>query len=333
MKIKNIVMTSSLILATQPAFANSYICEACKAGTYSAGDGCKTCESGTYSQAASKECTSCSAGSWAPAGSSSCTSCLSTGVKTCDSKTGKATGCQAGYGFNASTKTCTACGTGTVSAGGTSACTPCGAGQQPNSTQSACLTCPAGTYNSPNGRGCSACPDYTWSSAGSKYCGDISIRLYRSHWDDNVFRSCPLGSWRRVFVGSSITCNWDMYISQDDVASLLGVANYGVSLINNHGKILVNYIAAQDGHCGPGCDHIWSNGSTINLTTCKKLPCEIVGSDGKRKIRLDPDGYVYSMHENEYSWRRTSVRVDWSYSIRESYSQDTEVHYNAPYRP
>ena len=82
---------------------------------------------------------------------------------------------------------------------------------------------------------------------------------------------------------------------------------------------------------------IWENGSTINLTTCKKLPCEIVGTsgDGKRKIRLDPDGYVYSMHENEYSWRRTSVRVDWSYSVREWYSQESEIHYNAPspYRP
>lgn len=76
-------MTSSLIFASIPVLAevqinNSYICDPCKAGTYSDGTGCKTCPKGTYSQNASGECKKCQKGFYQDKeGSSECKICES----------------------------------------------------------------------------------------------------------------------------------------------------------------------------------------------------------------------------------------------------------------
>ena len=105
-------------------------CTNCPAGTYTSSTGsssCSNCPAGTYaSSTGSSSCSNCPAGTYASStGSSSCINCLTIGVETCDSTTGKATGCKAGYGFDSNTKTCTECGIGYYSAGGTNACTTC----------------------------------------------------------------------------------------------------------------------------------------------------------------------------------------------------------------
>ncbi len=82
---KKILLTAGVIGLSIPAIAEtSYQCLSCPAGTYSAG--------GT---------------------TTSCTSCLSIGVKTCDSITGKATGCQIGFMLNSDNK-CENCQTKTT---------------------------------------------------------------------------------------------------------------------------------------------------------------------------------------------------------------------------
>ena len=111
MKLRNLTLATTVVLLPSPAYADSiYFCEACQPGTYGNGKSCIDCPAGQYTSSV---------------GSSSCTSCLTIGVETCDSTTGKATGCKAGYGFDSNSKTCTECGIGYYSAGGTNACTKC----------------------------------------------------------------------------------------------------------------------------------------------------------------------------------------------------------------
>ncbi len=140
MKLKNTLLTSSFLIASSTSMANSYICEACPAGTFGDGDGCQTCEAGTYSQGASAKCTTCKAGTYATAGSSECKNCLTEGVASCDIKTGKTISCKAGYGFNSSNGTCTICAAGTYSAGG----------------KNECQTCDEYTYSAEGSKGCTA---------------------------------------------------------------------------------------------------------------------------------------------------------------------------------
>ena len=122
MKLKNIMIISSLTFASSPAFSTSYICEACSTGTWNDGtfDSCKSCVDPAVP-----------------------------GVKSCDFKTGKATACnskyelkngtcefiktscQAGYGYNSSTNSCSACGLGTYSKGGQLPCSTCSVNNSP----------------------------------------------------------------------------------------------------------------------------------------------------------------------------------------------------------
>ena len=96
---RNKIILSSLIIGgfSSLAYAKDevLVCLACPVGTYS--DGTKT----------------------------SCVSCLTTGVASCDSLTGNATSCKAGYGYNSTNKTCSKCPSNTFSTGGTSACKGC----------------------------------------------------------------------------------------------------------------------------------------------------------------------------------------------------------------
>ena len=107
--------------------AGSSSCSNCPAGQYTSSAGsssCSNCPAGKYaSSAGSSSCTNCPAGTYSTGGASSCRSCLTIGAATCDSTTGRVTGCKAGYGY--SSGTCTQCEIGTYSAGGTNACTKC----------------------------------------------------------------------------------------------------------------------------------------------------------------------------------------------------------------
>ncbi|MDR2337661.1 MAG: hypothetical protein LBE20_03300, partial [Deltaproteobacteria bacterium] len=149
-------------------YKNGNACTACAAGTYST-DGntatsCTSCAAGTFSAAGAKSCTSCAAGmktctspngyaSTCKAGfyksgntckscavgtyssdnntASACTNCsgYSSKVATCDSTTGGAKTCQAGYELS-----------GTSGASGTK-CNLCAAGKYRNSVGTTCSTC------------------------------------------------------------------------------------------------------------------------------------------------------------------------------------------------
>ena len=130
------------------------------------------CSAGTYSDGKTFECTTCPTGTYSSAGSSKCTDCLGTGVSACDSKNGKATKCNAGYGL--SNGTCTKCSAGYYSAGGTASCTKCPAGSYSSAGAGSCTLCSVGYYSSSTGStSCSSCNPSTTS--GGSGCGRKSV--------------------------------------------------------------------------------------------------------------------------------------------------------------
>ena len=137
MRLRNLSIVSLAFIPT-PALATTYVCEACPAGTWGDGTNCNTCKAGTY----------------AYAGASSCTSCLTTGVKSCDSKTGKATSCKSGFGL-LSSGSCARCSAGTYSPGGTSGCYSCSSGYYSYAGASKCISC--STKNKQEYKTCSTC--------------------------------------------------------------------------------------------------------------------------------------------------------------------------------
>ena len=111
----------------------------------------------------SYQCLSCPAGTYSSAGATSCTSCLTTGVEACNSITGKATSCKAGYGY--SNGSCSICAAGKYSAGGTAGCSTCPAGTYSAAGASGCTSCLTGKYSAAGASSCTACTNSKPSSA------------------------------------------------------------------------------------------------------------------------------------------------------------------------
>ncbi len=140
MKLRKLTTTTGLIFTiTSPAplFATDsylFVCEACKAGTYSDGtNDCISCAAGTYSHASSTSCTNCQEG------------------HSTEGKTGQAEckPCAAGYYTNKK---------------GQSTCAPCSAGTYAKGTgNTKCLNCGPGTYSA--NKGASNC-----TNVSSGYC-------------------------------------------------------------------------------------------------------------------------------------------------------------------
>ncbi len=159
MKLRKLFTTSSLVLISNVVNAQVgtvYMCKPCPVGTHSNGTTeCPKCQKGEYQDKVAQKtcnkcdagkyqgsegqasCNNCAAGTWAPVGSASCTNCLTTGVATCNPKTGYPTSCKPGYGFvpiesGSIDGSCGECPAGTYSEGGTMACTACHADEGTN---------------------------------------------------------------------------------------------------------------------------------------------------------------------------------------------------------
>ena len=220
MRLRNLSIVSLVFIPT-PALATTYVCEACPAGTW--GDGtncnkcstgtyayagasscstcsagtysgvgagsCSTCLAGTYSNAGAGSCTSCPAGKYSTGGASSCTNCLTIGVKSCDSKTGKATSCNSGYKFN-SAGVCIACDAGTWSTAGSTSCKSClSEGVEAcSSTTGKATKCKAG-YGLYNGV-CKICDVGTYSAGGSGVCLTCNTASEGSWRHEYSYKEC-----------------------------------------------------------------------------------------------------------------------------------------------
>lgn len=124
MKLRKKILLSATVLGlSNPVLADtSYQCFYCPAGTYSkaGATSCTNCPAGKYSTGGASSCLSCPAGTYSSVRSGNCISCLREGVATCDSKTGKVTGCLIGYGL--SNGACYVCSEGLYSNGGSQTC-------------------------------------------------------------------------------------------------------------------------------------------------------------------------------------------------------------------
>ena len=114
MKLKNIIKIGSFgfaVALSSTAQSQTYMCQACPAGTYSNGSStsCTPCPAGKFSYTASSSCSTCPAGTYSAAGSGTCTPCPAGQY----SNTNGATSCQK-------------CPAGTyANSTGSSSCTPC----------------------------------------------------------------------------------------------------------------------------------------------------------------------------------------------------------------
>ena len=192
------------VLCPSGTFSNAVgrtsVCDACPAGTYSAGTStvCTGCGNGTFSLANSSTCTACQLGYYAQVNSSTCTpcpkntylnvngkgsvlDCLPCPTGTTSSVLGNSDpGCSAcPVGSYQAGDSCAACINGTFSRGSASSCSLCGAGFFSNSNASACLACQAGYFSAGNGSySCSACQAGAFSLGQASACTNCSIGTY-----------------------------------------------------------------------------------------------------------------------------------------------------------
>lgn len=225
MKLKNIIKVGSFVVAgILPTVSNAqtYMCQACPAGTYSGGGtatSCTPCSAGTYSNGGASSCAQCNPGTYSDDGASQCSPCPS-GKYNNSTGSGSCQDCGAGsYASGTGNSSCATCSAGSYSSAGASSCTPCKAGTFSNTSgASSCTPCSAGTYSgsdnatsctscagntSQNLTGqssCTSCGDFTAeSSSGSTKCkgkktwgkpGDYTITL-------------PAGKYRAILVGGA----------------------------------------------------------------------------------------------------------------------------------
>ncbi|MBP3615950.1 MAG: hypothetical protein J6J27_03485 [Alphaproteobacteria bacterium] len=182
----------------------------CRPGTYKANSTtCTPCPAGKYSSSTdATSCSACPTGQWAVAGSKSCTSCLTTGVATCDSKTGKVLSCQTGYNLlnGACSKpavTAASCVAGQYFNG--TSCVSCAAGKYSSAGASSCSACSAGTYSVAGSSTCSACSAGTYSAAGASSCSACSAGTYSVAGSSSCL-TCPTGTWSSSNAGSCSNC-------------------------------------------------------------------------------------------------------------------------------
>ena len=188
MRLRNLSIVSLAFIPT-PALATTYICEACPAGTWGDGTNCNTCKAGTY----------------AYAGASSCTNCLTTGVKSCDSKTGKATSCKSGFGL-LSSGACARCSAGTYSPGGTGGCYSCSSGYYSYAGASKCTACTNKPSNSSytsnsTSNSCSWSCNSGYIKSGSQCCSTKTVYVYTKEQDCRSFGFNPCSG----YTGSAYT--------------------------------------------------------------------------------------------------------------------------------
>ena len=168
---------------------------------------CLACPVGTYSDGTTTSCTPCPANTHVNSSGSACVSCLTTGVASCDSLTGKPTGCKAGYGYNSTNKTCTLCAKGTYSAGGKSTCQPCATAtttQQYNcGTQNVTIT----TYCTTTGNTSSKSNPTTKTESKTISCpsGKICIGHQCKNIETTYVKCCKSKSDNSVICPSSYT--------------------------------------------------------------------------------------------------------------------------------
>ena len=180
------------------------------------------------------------------------------------------------------------CGTGAATCDkSTGKATKCNGGYKLLSNGT-CEICPAGTYAKAGSQVCSPCNDYYWSNPGSASCGRIQIKITYSHWNNNneAGRTCAASKQQWFNAGTTVQCN---------------NATFGDPAVGR-GK-----------GCGAECAHLSSEGQTIELGSCRKLPCDIYGRSGDRTIKLNADGTADgkgSGWSNTYS-RVSSNMVRW----------------------
>ena len=189
------LLTSSLNLIIlglpTPALAETYICEACPAGTYDNGASCVVCPAGKYSDASGAvECKTCAAGSKPNATKTGCDKCP---VGTYDNGT-----------------SCVACPAGKYNdTSGAVGCKTCAAGSKPNATKTGCDKCPAGTYD--NATSCVACPAGKYNTTvGKASCNACPAGSYCPSGSVNPI-ICPVGKFSIAGAATCTGCHEDKF--------------------------------------------------------------------------------------------------------------------------
>ncbi len=259
MKLRNIIATSSLILAGAGiAHAADIVleCQACPSGTYTDGTSgvCSQCPSGTYSTGGAESCSACSGptySSWFTTISyKDCTGPFwyvwrtEKVTPTC----GNATRTKTIYCTKAGSTSSTAnpsssdesgiagtCGAGRTCTSGN--CVACLAGYYKSSSgNGACTSCSAGTYSSAGSSSCTSCPAGTYSSAGSSSCTSCSNKPTNSYYT------------------TSNSCNWQCDNGYDKVQKIR--YHYGNLIGTNphYEPVRSNYGADVDIIGNPECE-------------------------------------------------------------------------------
>ena len=127
MKLKNMIQIGSFgfaVALSSTAQSQTYMCQACPAGTYSNGSStsCTPCPAGKYSYTASSSCSTCHAGTYSAAGSGTCIPCPAGQYNNTDGAT-SCQKCPAGtYANSTGSTSCTPCPDYHWSSSGASAC-------------------------------------------------------------------------------------------------------------------------------------------------------------------------------------------------------------------
>ena len=213
MRLRNLSIVSLAFIPT-PALATTYVCEACPAGTWGDGTNCNKCSTGTY----------------AYAGASSCINCLTSGVKSCDSTTGKATSCKGGFSF-LSSGACSQCSAGTYSSGGTGGCYSCSTGYYSSAGASSCSSCSSTSYGAWSGN----CGKVTRNV--TKYCtkaGSTSSTGNASTTTESTTMSCSGHNYCSAETnGTCTSCSKPSNSSWDSTSGCSWSCNSGYKLSGN----------------------------------------------------------------------------------------------------
>lgn len=225
MKLKNIIKVGSFVVAgILPTVSNAqtYMCQACPAGTYSGGGtatSCTPCSAGTYSNGGASSCAQCNPGTYSNDGAGQCTPCPS-GKYNNSTGSGSCQDCGAGsYASGTGNSSCATCSAGSYSSAGASSCTPCKAGTFSNTSgASSCTPCSAGTYSgSDNATSCTSCAGNTYQNltgqSSCTSCGDFTAVSSsgstkckgKKTWGTpgNYTITLPAGKYRAILVGGA----------------------------------------------------------------------------------------------------------------------------------
>ena len=224
MRLRNLSIVSLVFIPT-PALATTYVCEACPAGTWGDGTNCNKCSTGTY----------------AYAGASSCTNCLTSGVKSCDSTTGKATSCKGGFSF-LSSGACSQCSAGTYSSGGTTG---------------SCYSCSTGYYSSAGASSCSSCSS-TKYEAWSGNCGTVTRNVTK--YCTKAGSTSSTGNASTTTESKNMSCSGHNYCSAQTNGTCTSCSNPPTNASWN-----------SDSGCGWSCN----SGYKLSGNTCKKKQCHV----------------------------------------------------------